>query len=214
MQENYKKFPIPKIKRLFDIVFSLLLLVIFSPLFIVLLALIFIEHLIRGQIFSPLFYVEKRISQGEPINFIKFNVFKPEIIKEMKESELLIHTKRLEKNGNYLLKTGKIIQRVYLDELPQLFNIFKGDLSMVGPRPTNPEVYQRAIGQGMVAKAVMKAGLTGIYQSRKGMTDEGQLELDREYLEFSINNPAWKILLFDMKIILATFRVLFRAKGI
>ncbi|MFH1427160.1 MAG: sugar transferase [Patescibacteria group bacterium] len=214
MQKNYKKFPLPKIKRLFDIVFSLLLLVIFSPLFIVILALIFIEHIVRGQIFSPLFYIEERISQDEPFNLIKFNIFRPELIEKMRESDLLIHTKRLEKNGNYLLKVGKIIQKVYLDELPQLFNIFKGDLSMVGPRPTNPEVYQRAIGQGMVAKAVMKAGLTGIYQSRKGMTNEGQLELDREYLEFSMNNPAWKILLFDIKIILATFRVLFRAKGI
>ncbi|MCK4553428.1 sugar transferase [Candidatus Parcubacteria bacterium] len=212
--KNIKKIPIPKAKRLFDIILAVFLLIIFSPLFVLILLGIFIDHILRGKIFAPLFYKEIRISQGRPFNFVKFNVFKPSVIAEMKKNNEFIHTKKLEHDHKSLTKIGRIVQKIYLDELPQLVNVLKGDLSMVGPRPVNQENYQRILGQGIVTKTVVKAGLTGNYQSHKGEPGAGQDQLDREYINFCLNNPFWKIILTDVKIIFRTLSVIFKAKGI
>jgi lipopolysaccharide/colanic/teichoic acid biosynthesis glycosyltransferase len=208
------KIPIPKLKRLFDIIFSLFLLIIFSPLFLLFLTAIFIEHIFRGKIFAHLFYTEKRISQGESFNFTKFNIFKPRIIAGMKKQGIFIHTKILEHDHKSLTIVGKIIQKAYLDELPQLFNVLKGDMSMVGPRPVNKEVYKRILSQGITTKTVIKAVLTGNTQASKGLSKESHFELETEYINFLLNNPPWRIVLNDIKIILRTPKVIFRAEGI
>lgn len=214
IQSFNKKIPIPKLKRLFDIFFSLFLILIFSPLFLLFLVFIFIEHIFRGKIFAPMFYVEKRISQGEQFNFIKFNIFKPRVITKMKEGGAFIHTKILEHDNKSLTIIGNIIQKVYLDELPQLFNVLKGDMSMVGPRPVNMEVYKKLLNQGVTTKTVIKSGLTGNTQASKGLSKESHLKLETEYINFLLNNSSWRVVLYDLKIILRTPRVIFRAEGI
>ena len=205
---------IPKAKRFFDIFFSFLFLIVLSPFFLLILLALFIEHIFCGQPFNPLFYVEKRISQGNEINFIKFNIFKSEVIRKMRLDNKFIHTKDLEKDNKSLILIGKVLQKIYLDELPQLFGILKGDLSFVGPRPVNLEVYNRLLARGINTKTIIRAGLTGSYQSQKGETNRNDVELDREYINFCQNNSGWKIVLLDIKIILRTFLVIFRAEGI
>lgn len=217
MQENNslnKKIPIPKLKRLFDIIFSLFLLMIFSPVFVLFSVTIFIEHVLRGKIFAPLLYVEKRVSQGELFNFIKFNIFKPRVITKMKNKNLFIHTKILEHDHKSLTLIGNIIQKIYLDELPQLFNVLKGDMSMVGPRPVNSEVYKKLLDQGVTTKTVIKAGLTGGAQASKGLSKESHIKIETEYINYIINNSSWRVVLNDIKIILRTPRIIFRAEGI
>lgn len=211
---NIKKIPMPKAKRLFDIILAVFLLLIALPLFVLILLAIFIDHILRNNIFAPLFYKEIRISQGRPFNFVKFNVFKPKVIAEMKKNGQFIHTKKLEHDYKSLTKVGRIVQKIYLDELPQLFNIIKGNMSMVGPRPVNQENYQRILGQGITTKTIVKAGLTGNYQSHKGEPGMNQDQLDKEYINFCLHNPSWKIVLMDIKIILRTLRVMSRAEGI
>ena len=107
-----KKIPIPKGKRLFDIISAIFLLFILSPLFFLILLAIFIEHVFTGRIFTPLFYKEIRISQAEPFAFVKFNVFKPEIIAEMKANHQFIHTKQIEHSQNGLTKVGFVVQKI------------------------------------------------------------------------------------------------------
>ncbi len=211
---NVEKIPLPILKRLFDIIFSLLFLMITSPLFLLLLLLIFFEHIIIGKIFAPLFYIEKRISRGEPFGFMKFNIFKPGVIASMKNKKIFIHTKVLEHDGHSLSYTGRVLQKVYLDELPQLINILKGDMSVVGPRPVNLEVYKKLLSQGIYTKTVIKAGLTGRAQALKGISKESHVKLETEYINYCRNNPAWKIIVYDIKIIFNTILVIIRAKGI
>ncbi len=212
--DNVKKITLPRLKRLFDIIFSALLLVITSPFLLILLSLIFLEHVITGKIFAPLFYTETRISMGQPFNLIKLNIFKPDVIARLKKNKIFIHTKVLERDGHSLSRVGKILQKIYLDELPQLFNIFRGDMSLVGPRPVNPEIYRTLLTQGNYTKTVIKAGLTGKAQAVKGISKESHVRLETEYINYVRDNPAWKIIIYDLKIIFNTFLVIFRAKGI
>jgi len=213
-RDNINKISEPKLKRLFDIIFSLLLLIIAAPLFILILLAIYIEHILGGNFFASFFYIEKRVSAGQPFDFIKFNIFKPEIIKQMKKEKEFIHTKILEHDNKSLGAVGKFVQKMYLDELPQLINVLKGDLSMVGPRPVNIVNYKRILEKGITTKAEIKAGLAGNYQAHKGESGADQDKLDREYINFCKNHSDWKIVLFDIKILLRTLLIIFRAEGI
>lgn len=206
------KMPISK--RIFDIVFSFTVITITLPFTLAILFLIFIEHIIIHRTFAPLFYVEKRISQGKPFNFVKFNIFKPRVLNDLRKRVIFIHTKPLERDGHSLTNMGKILQKTYIDEFPQFLAILKGDISLVGPRPVNLEVYQGSLEKGQNCKTVIKAGLTGNYQSQKGTAKKSDIELDNEYIDFCRNNSAFKILMFDLKIIYNTIKVLFRAQGI
>ena len=209
-----KKITPPRSKRLFDIIFSIVFLIITLPISILILAAIFIEHIGRGHWRFPLFYCEERISQEKKFNLIKFNIFTPEIFYKVKASEKIVNIKEIERDRKNLIFIGKIIQRVYFDELPQLFNILKGDLSFVGPRPVNPEIYQELLARGVKTKFLVRAGLTGPYQAHKGEPGVNQDKLDRGYINFCFNNPGWRIVFFDIKIILRTFLIIFRAQGI
>lgn len=208
------KFPIHPAKRIFDIVFSFLVIVITSPLFLFFLCAILLEHVVHLRPFDPLFYSEIRFSQGKPFTLYKFNIFKYDIILHMRKRGEFIYTKDLERNGS-LLYTGWLLKQIYLDEFPQFFNILRGDMSVVGPRPVNAAVHALLLEQGITDKDKVRAGLTGYYQQRhkyaRGITQE---VADRTYVDFYTKNPWYKILLFDAKIIVKTLAVLIRAKGV
>lgn len=160
---NNQIINLPLAKRVFDILFSFTLIIILLPVILVILLAIAIEQLIRLQARPKLFYIEKRISAGKPFDFIKFNIFRPGVVEGYKKDGVFIHTKVLEHDGHSLSAVGKIIQKIYFDEVPQLFCVLKGDMSVVGPRPLNLEVFAREMKTGPSAKAVIKTGLTGPY---------------------------------------------------
>lgn len=212
MKNKNRKLPIHPAKRIFDILLSLIILAVLSPFILTVLFLIKAEHLLRGRPFDPFFYSEIRFSQGKPFRLFKFNIFKYEKIETMHKKGIFIHTKDLEKNGGVTI-IGWILKQIYMDELPQLFNVLKGNMSIVGPRPVNKEVYKTLIKQGIVAKKEIRAGMTGHFQAFKNTSGKKSDESDREYVDYYFNNPWYKILLFDVKIILRTIRVILRARG-
>ena len=114
-------------------------------------------------------------------------------MEDLKRRGAFIHTKPLEHNGNSLTHVGKILQKTYIDEFPQFFSILKGDISLVGPRPVNLEVYQLFLKRGHNCKAVIKAGLTGNFQALKGVTSKSDVDLDNQYIEYCRNNSSFKL---------------------
>ncbi|MCD4762198.1 sugar transferase [bacterium] len=212
--KNIQAIELPFLKRVFDILFTLVMLFLIWPLIVFILLIIFFDHVVRGLPFAPFFYIEKRISKGKPFSFVKFNIFKPGVVERIRRKGKLVYTKELEHDNESVTPVGHIVQQLYLDELPQLISVLKGDISFVGPRPVNLGVYKKDVDRGHVNKTIIKAGLTGSYQSLKGITDKTVVELEMNYIDYCRNNPGWKVVLNDIKIIFQTLRILFRAEGL
>ena len=207
------QYPIHPAKRFVDVVFSTMVLVCLLPFIVLCFTALFLEHVLRGRPFDPLLYSEIRFSQGNPFTLYKFNIFKHDIVLEMRARREFIHTKDLERRGS-LLTVGWLLKQVYLDELPQFFNILRGDMSLVGPRPVNEVVFKDLMARDITDKAKVRAGLTGHYQSHKHTAGKRSDDMDREYVEFCAVNPWYKILYFDLEIILRTIKVLLLARGV
>ncbi len=214
---NLRPVPLPWLKRCFDLAFAMTLITFSAPIFILAFAGIFLEHLLRGRPRGSLFYTETRVSQGRAFDFRKFNIFKPGVIEDMRRQGRFIHTKNLEQDGRSLSVVGTILQRTYLDELPQLFSILLGDMTVVGPRPRNLEIYEQGLAKGEYFRGVLKAGLTGMVQSQKdlpGLTMDKQASMDQEYLDFQRSHGAWQLFRLDLRLIRRTVLLMAKAKGL
>jgi lipopolysaccharide/colanic/teichoic acid biosynthesis glycosyltransferase len=171
------------------------------------------EHLLRGRLLDPLFYGETRMSRGKPFCLYKFNIFKYELIlKALKDGEF-VHTKSFEKQGG-VTYIGWFLKQIYMDELPQFFNVLIGDMSVVGPRPVNLEVYESLVSKGVRDKDRVPAGITGNFQSYKNIKGRTAHDLDKEYADYYHNNKWYKVLFYDLKIMIRTIKVILRAQGV
>lgn len=213
--EKFKKIRIPPEKRILDIVVSLLVIVIFSPFIVLILLLMLLEFIFVPQSRGPIFYTETRISRGEPFLIYKFRIFKKSSIAKAAALNGTIHTKDLENDPRNLTFVGRFLKKVYMDELPQFINVLKGQMSIVGPRPKNIADYQRAISRGQYSKALILAGITGYFQTHKAVKlQQSQEELDMAYVNFCQNNSGWKVMWYDLKIILMTIWAMLKAEGL
>lgn len=184
------------VKRFIDIVLSFFSLIFLSPLFLI------IAFLIKWDSEGPVFVKLKRISQGREFYLYKFR----SMIKDAHQLRplLLNFNERKDspffkmRNDPRITKFGKFLRCYYLDELPQLINVLKGEISLVGPRPHEPEevaVYKDKF-PGVVG---IKAGMTGLSQinGASNLSFEQELYLDDYYAR----NHS---ILLDLKIIFAT----------
>ena len=205
----------PRVKRIFDIVVSFIALIAISPIIALIMLIMCLEMLISKRSRGSIFYREIRVSEGKPFTLIKFRIFTTSAIEKGRNGNGVVHTKKLEVEHKNLTFIGSLLKKVYMDELPQLWNVLKGDMSLVGPRPTNMENSERLLKEGKLSKFLIKAGLTGFFQSHKGIQLNGkQEEMDMAYINFVKNNPGWKIVLYDIKILSITLRTILRAEGI
>jgi len=200
-------------KRAFDLVVGTLCALLCLPVFAFFILLIFVEHCLRGRPLDPLFYSERRISRGTLFTFYKFNLFDQRIVEAYRREHKFIHTKDLERSGNVTL-VGKLLKQIYLDELPQLYNVLRGEMSLVGPRPLNPEVFTKLAQSGTPPIALLKGGMTGNFQSRKDTNGTSAVALDTEYLRIVTERGGWHVVFTDLTILLRTLKVIARAKGV
>lgn len=199
-------------KRIFDIVVTTILLVVLSPVFLLLILLQLIFN--RG----PVFYVSKRLSKfSQPIRLIKFRSMSSKYGKHdaadefrtMGREDLAIEyeTHRKVENDPRITKLGKFLRDTSLDELPQLFNVIKGDLSLVGPRPILPQEAKFSEDRTALLHSV-KSGVTGLWQvsGRSNLSFDERIELELFYAQ---NWSFW----LDIKILFRTIGVVIRKQG-
>jgi exopolysaccharide biosynthesis polyprenyl glycosylphosphotransferase len=200
------------IKQIFDTLMSVILLIILSPLFLV---LVLLQKMLNP---GPVFYVSKRLSRfSEPINLIKFRSMsakygskdaaeeframgREDLAREYEKHRKVENDPRITSFGNFLRKTS-------LDELPQLINVLRGDLSMVGPRPILPQEAKSLQRKAALLHSV-KSGVTGLWQvsGRSQLSFDERLELEMFYAQ---NWSFW----LDIKILFKTVAVVVRRRG-
>ncbi len=196
------RIPLPK--RLFDIVVAAVALVLLSPLMLLIALAIKLES--RG----PVLYVSKRVGQGYRLfDFYKFRSMYVDADKRLAE---LAHLNKYAERGTApflklrrdprVTRVGRFLRKTSLDELPQLFNVLKGDMSIVGNRPLPLYEARMLTTDEWVQRFLAPAGLTGLWQVRKktkrDMSAEERIQLDVRYAR----ECNW---LTDLKIMLETF---------
>ena len=195
-------------KRLFDIICSLIGMIIISPIFILIGILIRLED---GK--APIFKQERIGKNGKVFRLYKFRSMVPhadDILKEMlKDPKIKKEYKKNMKLANdpRITKVGNILRKTSLDELPQLINVLKGDMSLIGNRPYLPRE-KEDMGEYYQDIIKSKPGITGYWQvkGRSNITFKDRLKLE----SFYSNNMSLKM---DIKIFFLTFYVVLFGKG-
>jgi len=210
-----EKIEMPLGKRVFDVIVSILLLIALSPVIIIIIFAMTIEFLFVPSSRGGFIYHQKRISQGKIFTLYKIRIFKEESLVNAKNGSIHVQTKKLEHDEKNLTCVGSFLKKVYLDELGQLVNVLRGDMSLIGPRPKTIDDYERLSRAGYQSLTILKAGITGYFQSHKGIKLHlNQEQIDMQYAELIRNSPTWKILLYDMKMLLITVLTVLRREGI
>ena len=193
------------VKRAGDRVGSALLLVVLSPL------LLIIATLIKLTSRGPVFFVDKRIGVGQrPFDCYKFRTMvdgareSQDALEELNEADGVLFKLR---DDPRLTRVGRVLRRLSLDELPQLFNVLKGDMSLVGPRPLPLRDY-RLMEEWHRRRHVMLPGMTGLWQvsGRSDLSFEDMVRLDLQYME------TWS-LKSDLHIMWRTTAAVVRSRG-
>ena len=198
MKTNKSEEILEILKRIIDIFGSLLCIIIFSPVFIV------APILIKLDSKGPILFRQKRVGKdGKYFVAYKFRTMvynTDKISRQEFSAEELSDLIFQEKNDPRITRIGKILRRGF-DELPQLFNVLKGDMSLVGPRPEIPEIV-KLYNRKQKIRLKVKPGITGlaIINGRGDIPLEETINYDIEYIE---NWSLW----LDLKILIKTLYV-------
>ncbi|MEO0258059.1 MAG: exopolysaccharide biosynthesis polyprenyl glycosylphosphotransferase [candidate division WOR-3 bacterium] len=199
------------IKRIIDLLVSMILIILLSPLFIL------ISVLVKITSKGPIFFTHKRLGvNGKPIKIYKFRTMyenseeilhrlfecKPELRAEFEKYRKIVSIK-----DPRVTALGRFLRKSSLDELPQLFNVLKGEMSLVGPRPYLPEELPY-LGEDKDIILSVKPGLTGLWQvsGRNQLTFEERVMLESYYVK------NWNLFL-DLVILVKTVFELFKSSG-
>lgn len=185
------------VKRAMDIVFSLLGLILAAPFMLI------IAIAIKCYDGGPVLYKQPRLTKDKKI----FYILKFRSMKVQSEQD---GARLARKEDDRITPVGRVIRNIHFDELPQIFNILKGEMSLVGPRPERPEIaeeYSKEIPE-FDYRLKVKAGLTGYAQvyGKYNTTPYDKLKLDLSYIEsYSV--------LQDLKLLMLTFKILFQKEN-
>lgn len=196
LKEGEKKI-YDKFKRVFDVFLSFLILILTSPLWP------FIVLAIKIEDNGPVFYKQERVGKNKKIfKLIKFRSMVPQAEKE--------GPKWAEIEDQRVTKVGKFLRRFHLDEIPQMINVIKGDISLVGPRPERPEFVEKLEKEipHYNLRHIIKPGFTGWAQIKFRYARSVMDSLEKfQYDLYYIKNRS---LFLDLKILLKTFNLFFK----
>lgn len=183
-------------KRAFDFTVSLILIIILFPLFLLLSLIVLID---AG---SPVIFRQYRVGKDNKL----FYIYK---FRTMRRGVRNVATAELTDSEKYITKSGRVLRKTSLDELPQLVNVLRGDMSFVGPRPLIPEEKEiRALRKEYNVYSV-RPGITGWAQinGRDSLSIEEKALFDKEYIDK-------QSILFDIKILFRTVLVVLKRENI
>ncbi len=200
------------VKRIFDFIFSLIGSIILLPFFFIIIVILKLTNP------GPAFYISKRLSRfSQPIGLIKFRSMgakyggkdAAEEFREMGREDLALEYEKYRKveHDPRITGFGRFLRASSIDELPQIFNVLKGDISLVGPRPILPQEVKMAKGRTALLHSV-KSGMTGLWQvsGRSELSFEDRIELELFYAQ---NWTFW----LDIKILFKTVWAVIRGRG-
>lgn len=185
------------IKRVIDLVVSLVITVLFAPIMIIVAIIIKIDS--KG----PVLFKQERVGKDDT----RFTIYKFRSMSTETPADLPTHL--LKDADNHITNLGKFLRKSSLDELPQLFNIIKGEMSFVGPRPSLPNQVDLNRLRSANGSMSLKPGLTGLAQimGRDELPIPEKAQLDADYFN--------KISLsYDIYLFFATFGAVFNSKGV
>ncbi len=183
-------------KRVLDFLISLFALIIFSPLFLIVSVGVMISD---G---TPILFRQKRVGKNNEL----FEIYK---FRTMRKGTENVASNELEDADFKITKFGRILRATSIDELPQLFNILNGTMSLIGPRPLIPEETEIRELRNKYNVYSVRPGITGWAQvnGRDNVSAEKKALLDKEYVEK-------QSLMFDIKIFFMTIHQVLRREGV
>lgn len=199
------------LKRVFDVIISFFALILLSPL------MLFIAVMIKLSSPGPILFKQTRIGKyGKPFQFYKFRSMRQLDGEDEERKKMMISFMKNGQHGSEDTKIinesrvtwiGKIIRKTSLDELPQLFNVIKGDMSLVGPRPCLPYEYEN-YDEWQKRRLTVMPGCTGVWQvwGRSVVNFQESVVLDMYYVN---NMSPW----LDLQLIFQTLSVMIFSRG-
>ena len=200
-------------KRVLDESIAIVLLVVLSPVFAFLFVAMGLDMALRREDLGPWLYRERRISRGREFDLLKFRTLRRSALAGLAGEA---HARMLEADESNLTWAGRrILKPWYLDELPQLWNVIRGDMSLIGPRPWPPSMVAMQVAEGLTYRNEFVAGWTGPAQVQKGVTEPaGYAELDVAYVESFRRGPALRLVREDLRLLWRTVLVMARGQGL
>jgi lipopolysaccharide/colanic/teichoic acid biosynthesis glycosyltransferase len=159
----------------------------------------------RGRVL----YRERRVSRGRSFDLLKLRTLRESVLVEAEG-----HVRPFEADPRNLTWAGRrVLKPLYLDELPQLVNVLRGEMSLVGPRPWPPELVERQLARGIDYRLRVTAGWTGPAQVSKGLDVEYE-SLDREYVALLERGSAREVVRRDLRLLRRTLATMLRGEGL
>lgn len=189
------------VKKLFDKFFSFLLLAFFSPILLAIKLAYIFEGILIPENKGPMFFSYNAISQGKVFSKYKIRLIKNKYIEPegAKRGDWIAYS--AEWNEDSRTYVGAFVKKFYLDEILQFWNVLRGDMSIVGPRPLAVIHYERDLAQGNVTRKLLKGGLLGLGHIMKGKPEFGNPIYEYEYIDQYSKRSELGLLLLDLTII-------------
>ena len=185
-----------------------------SPIIVAL----YLANLVEGMLIptnrGPFTFFYMAMSSGKTFRKYKIRLIKMSFVDQQGAKRGDWHAFSSEWSPETRTYVGRFVKKFYLDELPQFFNILKGDMSFIGPRPLAVHHYERDLAQGNVARKVIRGGLLGAGHVWKGTPRMGDAEIEYEYIDDYMKLPWYGLLWKDTKIVLKGIQVVLRGEGL
>ncbi len=201
------------LKNVFDKIVALLLLILTLPLIITLKIGFIIEGIVDPSSKGAMFFSYNAVSRGKIFKKYKIRIIKEEFIdpEGSKKGDWIAFSAEWNEQSRTFM--GRIVKKFYLDEIPQFYNILRGDMSVVGPRPLAVIHYQRDLDQGNITRKLLKGGMLGLGHIMKGKPDFGNPIYEYQYIDSYLHSSAIKHFLLDIKIIMRGIAVILKGGG-